>query len=343
MRRATFIVLLAAVALFVVTARGRDEISTPIPDAAAPGPAYAQDRRSLGAAIAVWPLRDDEAYRAAFAEYFDSLTPENVMKWEQIHPSRTRFDFDETDRLVEWAGRHAKRVRGHPLVWDQQLPRWLTSGKRNPVEVRRILIDHVTALVARYKGRVESWDVINEPFEDDGDWSPTLFYKALRERYVEVSLRAARAADPDARLFINELAAERPGHKQDALFELVRDLKVRGVPIDGVGFQNHTSADKAPSRRELERTIRRFAGLGLDVEITEMDVTLATGAPAGRQSGPYADAAAACSAVPRCTGLTVWGVTDRYHWLGREKRALLFDDEGAAKPARDPLLAAFTR
>ena len=340
-RRLLVLILLAAAGLVVYSAAQRHSVSAPVPDDPAGGPRFEAGRPALGAAVTIAPLRTDAGYRASYAETFDSLTPENEMKWERVQPSIARFTFGDADRIVEWAQRHGKRVRGHPLVWDQQIPGWLASGRFSAGRLERLVREHVTRMVRRYRGRVESWDVVNEPFEDDGTWSQTLFHNVLGDRFVEIAFRAARAADPDARLFLNELAAERAGPKQAALFRLVKDFKARGVPIDGVGFQNHTEADDAPTGRELARTIARFAALGLDVEITEMDVAIPPGSDPLDQARTFAAAARACRDQPRCTGLTVWGVGDRYHWLGPAKRAVLFDSAGRPKPARDALLAAW--
>lgn len=340
MRRFLIVLALAAAGFFAYAATQRGTTSAPIPDVADKGPRTDRGARAFGAAVTIEPLRSDATYRERFASTFDSLTPENEMKWEQLQPSVARFTFADADRIVEWAERHGKRVRGHPLVWDQQMPAWLATGRWSAAQLEDIVRKHVTRVVERYQGRVESWDVVNEPFEDDGSWSQTLFYNVLRERFVEIAFRAARAADPDARLFLNELAAERKGPKQDALFDLVQDLKARGVPIDGVGFQNHTEAGEAPSQRELMRTLERFAALGLDVEITEMDVEAPAPGDDAQQAEAYAAAARACTAIRRCTGLTVWGVTDRYHWLGADRRAALFAADGRPKPARAALRAA---
>lgn len=343
MRRALFVVLLVVGGLVLYAAAQRGSVSAPVPDEPVKGPAFKPGRRALGAAVAIGPLRGDATYRSAYAQTFDSLTPENEMKWERVQPSITRFTFGDADRLVEWAVRHGKRVRGHPLVWDQQIPGWLAERSWKARDLQKVVRDHVNRVVRRYRGRVESWDVVNEPFEGDGSWSTTLFHNVLGDGFVEDAFRVARAADPHARLFLNELGAERPGPKQDALFELVKALKGRGAPIDGVGFQNHTEAATAPTRKELARTIDRFAALGVDVEITEMDVRLGAGDPAAAQAGPYVDAALACQAAARCTGLTVWGVTDKYSWVGSDERATLFDAQGHPKPAHDALLRAWGR
>ena len=296
----------------------------PLPEGGAPAPRY---EKPLGAAVSLDPARQDEAYRDAFLRTFSSLTPENAMKWSIVHPQPGKWDFEEADALVDMAGRTGRRVRGHPLVWDQQLPGWAGGG-----DVEANLREHVRTLASRYRGRIEQWDAVNEPLEDDGSLTPNPFQEALGERWIDLVFRIAREADPKARLFLNEIAAER-GAKFRGLIALARRLKRRGVPIDGIGLQNHTTSDDFPSRRVLERDFAQIAALGLHVEITEMDVE-------GAAPEAYAAAAEACAAARNCTGLTVWGVTDRWSWIGEDKAPLPFDADGNPKPALRALARA---
>ena len=292
----------------------------------------------IGAAVSWVRLRDDPGLRALVAREFDSVTPENEQKMAFVQPRQGTFAFAEADALVDAARARGKRVRGHTLVWHQQNPAWLTARPWTADELRLVLADHVGTVAAHFRGRVDTWDVVNEPLEDDGTlraggapWLPV-----LGPSYIETALRAARAADPSARLFINELAAERPGPKLDALVALAAGLKARGVPLDGIGLQNHTTAGGFPDRGALVATMRRFAALGLDVEITEMDVVSRTPA---EQAPAYLEAAAACAAVEACTRITVWGLSDADSWLGPAAQALPFDAALRPKPAWTALTA----
>lgn len=342
MRRGLTVVVAIGVAVAGVTllarvreAREREPVTLP-----AAQTAWA---RPLGAAVTLGPLRSDGAYRRALGETFSSLTPENEMKWERLEPRRGAYDFADADALVATAGRDGRRVRGHPLVWDQQLPAWLTARRWRAAELEAVVAAHVRRVVSRYRGRVAVWDVVNEPFEDDGSWTPSVFHRVLGERFVAVAFRAARRADPRARLFLNEIAAEHEGPKARALERLVVGLKRSGVPIDGVGLQNHTTDRGFPDRARLEEVMRRYARHGLDVEITEMDVALPAGAPPAAAVPAYRAAAEACASAANCAGLTVWGVTDRHSWLGAAKRPLLFDGGGRPKPAYGAVRAALGR
>ena len=333
-RRAWVVVasaLILAGAFAIVLALVIEKATGPIPLPADSGPRYEPDRRALGAAVAISPLRTDGRYRDLFAAGYESLTPENAMKWNALQPRRGDFEFVQSDRLVDWAQALGKRVRGHPLVWDQQLPPWLTEEQWSAAELEQVLREHVRTIVRRYRGRIESWDVVNEPFEDDGTWTRNVFFNALGTRYVTIAFEAAQAADPDARLFLNELAGEREGPKQRALLRLAAGLRAAG--LDGVGYQNHTNAASFPTRDELVDALQRVTALDLDVEITEMDVEVGgSDGPVARQPAAYRAAVRACLAVARCTGLTVWGVTDATSWLGADKRPLPFDADGRPKP-----------
>ncbi|MEX2253543.1 MAG: endo-1,4-beta-xylanase [Thermoleophilaceae bacterium] len=312
---------------------------------------HAPDRdsyaRPLGAALREGPARDDPDYLAAFVTTFTSMTPENALKWEVVQPERGEFDFGRADALVEAARRTGKRVRGHTLVWDQQLPAWVADGGLEPSQLAAVLREHVSAVVGRYRGRVAEWDVVNEPFEADGSWTRSVWYRVLGKRYVSIAFRAARRADPGARLFLNEAGAERPAPRARALRELARELRRGEVPIDGVGFQNHTTTGGYPRQAELLRTFRSYGRLGLATAITEMDVAVppgpATPKTLAMQARAYANAARACRRAERCTGLTVWGVSDRYSWKGAAAQPLPIDRVGRPKPALRALLGALER
>lgn len=331
--------VLAAVVVVAIVGRHRGGGAIPVP---ATVPAPPPVTRPLGAALDADHARHDTVYRDDFLSTFGSLTPENAMKWNAVEPHRGEFDFGDADALVDFAQQTRRRVRGHTLVWDEQLPGWVTDHVWKPADLTKALTTHIDTILGRYRGRVESWDVVNEPLDDNGSLTRHVFERTLGPRYIDVAFRLAHAADPEARLFLNEIAAELPSPKQDALVALVRGLKQRGVPIDGVGLQDHTSAGGAPSQATLEHTMRRFTSMGLDVEITELDVQLNRGPrvadPLAAQARAYAAAGAACAATPRCTGVTVWGVTDRWSWEGAAARPLLFDADGRAKPARAALL-----
>ncbi|MDN0195173.1 endo-1,4-beta-xylanase [Streptomyces sp. S.PNR 29] len=269
---------------------------------------------------------------------FNALTPGNAMKWGSVEPARGTFDWAEADRIVDFAEAHGQQVRGHTLVWHSQNPGWLTNGTWTSAQLSRLLNDHIATEVGRYKGRLAAWDVVNEPFNEDGTYRETLWYNGLGADYIAQALTAARAADPSAKLYINDYNVEGVGAKSTALYNLVKSLKERGVPIDGVGLQAHLILGQVPST--LQQNIQRFADLGVDVAITELDIRMqlpATEAKLAQQAAEYKAVMNACLAVSRCVGVTVWGFTDSDSWIPDtfpgQGAATPYDENYAPKPA----------
>jgi endo-1,4-beta-xylanase len=284
------------------------------------------------------------SYVDTFLRHFRALTPENEMKMEVLRPQRARWRFAPADRLVGFARAHDKAVRGHTLVWHSQLPHWVMREPWSRDALRGYLRDYVHTVVGHFRGRVREWDVVNEPLDDHGRLRRSLWLEVIGPGYVADALRWAREADPAARLLINEHGVEWPNEKTQGLVALVRRLLAADVPLDGIGFQMHVTTAAFPSERQLAAGLRRFATLGLEVQITEMDVstTETAGGVAGRlraQADVYAQAARACAAEPRCARFGIWGVCDAASWIGAERRPLLFDTAYRAKPAWDAVSA----
>jgi endo-1,4-beta-xylanase len=295
-------------------------------------------RVQLGTALNWATAKVDVAYANAAVREFDAFTPENEMKMSVVEPEPGRFAFGAADQLVNFAMANGKQVRGHALVFDKQTPAWV-ARTLDANQVIGEMRDYIRAIVTRYKDRVHEWDVVNEAFDGNGRYRETFWYQRLGPRFVELAFQFAREADPTAKLYYNEYVAERPGRQRDAVYNLARNLKQRGL-IDGVGLQMHTALQEAPTEQQLEDTMRLYQGLGIEVQITEMDVLAKRdGDPAtladrlAQQAGIYAAAARACEHVSACTRLTVWGVGDRYSWLGMDQLPLLLDADLQPKPA----------
>src|SRR5712691_926262 len=229
-------------------------------------------RLRIGAAVDLSALTREARYASALADQFDSVTAENAMKWGPIQPEPQVWRFEPADALIAFARVHRMRVRGHALVWHNQLPRWVTE-QMNRDELAAALEAHVTGAVAHFRGMVAAWDVVNEALSDSGDrLRPSLFEQRLGDGYIAQAFRAARAADPEALLFYNDFGAEGLGQKSDRVFALVKALRAAGVPVDGVGLQMHLDAARHPSVGDIRANIHRLGELGLVVEITEMDL-----------------------------------------------------------------------
>ncbi|MGN9759282.1 endo-1,4-beta-xylanase [Streptomyces sp. SD31] len=269
---------------------------------------------------------------------FNALTPGNAMKWGSVEPTRGNFDWAEADQIVAFAEAHGQQVRGHTLVWHSQNPSWLTNGSWTSAELSELMNDHIALEVGRYKGRLATWDVVNEPFNEDGTYRQTLWYNGLGADYIAQALTAARAADPSAKLYINDYNVEGVNAKSTALYNLVKSLKERGVPIDGVGLQAHLILGQVPST--MQQNIQRFADLGVDVAITELDIRMqlpSDSAKLTQQAADYKAVMNACLAVSRCVGVTVWGFTDSDSWIPStfpgQGAATPYDENYAPKPA----------
>jgi endo-1,4-beta-xylanase len=294
----------------------------------------------VGTAVQTSLLSGDATYAATFERHFDYVTAEWEMKWDVLEPLPGEFDFSRGDRIVDFAAARGIEVKGHTLIWHQQLPSWIEE--LSPPELRIAFEDHVREVAGHFAGRVHAWDVVNEAVADDGSGlRDTPFLAGLGPGYVADAFRLARAADPRALLFYNDYGAEGLGAKSDRVYELVRDLVQEGAPIGGVGLQMHVSAGGYPPPADVAANMRRLAELGLVVQITEMDVRI-SGLSGGfdarlqRQREVYRELVAVCVAQPACHAVSFWGFTDAHSWIDDffgPDDPLLFDAQYRPKPA----------
>jgi endo-1,4-beta-xylanase len=317
------------------------------------------DHAGLLVGTAVRPkLLLEPAYAVTLAREFNMVEPEDVMKWETIHPAPEVFDFSQGDRLVAFAASHQMKARGHTLVWHQQNPMWLTEAHYSPEQLTHILEQHIKTVVGHYRGKVFAWDVVNEAFDEGrntGKLRSTIWYDqpgiGRAEKgyaYIEDCFRWAHAADPDALLFYNDVEAEAMNLKSDAIYAMVKDFRQRGVPIGGVGLQMHLFT-LHPDVGSISANIARLTALGVQVHITELDVSLrvdsaenASSADLVQQGDAYRQIAAACLTHSGCRAIQTWGFTDKYSWIGSHSKhtqgaALIFDREYRPKPAYEAL------
>ncbi|GAB7041976.1 MULTISPECIES: endo-1,4-beta-xylanase [Catenuloplanes] len=287
----------------------------------------------------------EPAYKNIADTEFNLVVAENAMKWSETEPSRNSFSYAAGDAVADYAASGGKELYGHTLVWHQQYPGWV-DGISSGTDLLAAMRNHITNVAGHYAGQVVAWDVVNEAFEDNGSRRQSIFQQRIGNSYIEEAFRAARAADPAAKLCINDYSTDAINAKSTAIYNLVQDFKARGVPIDCVGFQAHLILGQVPS--DLQANLQRFANLGVDVRITELDVRLPTPADASElatQRSDYQKVFTACTNVARCTGVTVWGITDRYSWVPDVfpgyGAALIWDDNYARKPAYDGAAAGF--
>ncbi|KUO06970.1 1,4-beta-xylanase [Streptomyces sp. DSM 15324] len=293
--------------------------------------AAAGSGRYFGTAVAAGRM-GDSTYSAILDREFKMITPENEMKWDAIEPSRGSFTFAAADSIVSHASAHGQRMRGHTLVWHSQLPNWVKSIT-DADTLRAVMKNHITQEMTHYKGKIYAWDVVNEAFADGGSGRhrSSVFQDVLGNGFIEEAFRTARNADPSAKLCYNDYNIENwSDAKTQGVYRMVKDFKARGVPIDCVGFQSHFGSSGPPA--SFQTTLSNFAALGVDVQLTELDIAQAS-------ATSYTKAVEACMNVARCTGITVWGIRDSDSWRTGEN-PLLFDAGGNKKPAYSAVLTA---
>lgn len=299
----------------------------------------------IGSAVSYSALTNDATYAQILGEQFSSITPENEMKWASVEPQQGVFAFGQADAEVQFAQQHGQRVRGFTLVWNNQLPNWLTSGTFTPAQLAALLKKHIFDEAGHFSGEIWQWDVVNEPFNGDGTLLNTIWEQALGPNYIADALMWTHQADPEAKLYINEFNIEFPGPKVDAMYNLVKSLLAQGVPIDGVGFETHLGLQFGLP--DILPNLQRFAALGLEVSITEMDVRMilpATPALLAQQASWYNTVMQDCIAVRSCVDFTVWEYTDKYSWIPGffkgQGAADIYDVNLQPKPAYYSLLNA---
>jgi endo-1,4-beta-xylanase len=294
---------------------------------------------------------------------FGSMTPENAMKMGPIHPEPNRYAWQDPDAIVAFAQKNGMKVRGHALCWHNQTPKWFFTDSTGKQVGREVLLarlkQHINDVVGRYKGKIYAWDVVNEAVPDTGTsiYRLTKFYEIVGEDYIEKAFEYAHDADPDAKLFYNDYNTESSA-KREKIYQLLKKLKAKKVPIHGVGLQGHWSIYE-PTAQELEKSIKQFASLGLAVQITELDVSVhpkeherraKKAADTGELTAEMVEKQAAQYKMlfdvlrkykGTVTGVTFWNISDKYTWLdnfpvpNRKDYPLLFDQNYKPKKAFD--------
>jgi endo-1,4-beta-xylanase len=318
---------------------------------------------------------EDPVAAAIVPRHFNSVTPENLLKWEKVHPEVDRFDFPPADRFVAYAEHHGMFAVGHTLLWHQQTPAAVFTGPDGKPLTREALLarlrTHIETVAGRYRGRIKGWDVVNEAVDEDGSLRRSKWLEIIGEDYIARAFEFARKADPGAELYYNDYNLWKPAKRAGAL-RIVKQLKAQGLRVDGIGEQGHWLLS-VPSLEEIDRMLAEIGAAGLKTHITELDVDVLPrddgmygadldakakyraetnvyphGLPAEKQqelAKRYADIFRLFvkhrDTVAR---VTFWGVTDRTTWLhnfpvpGRVNYPLLWDREGQPKPALEAVV-----
>jgi endo-1,4-beta-xylanase len=297
------------------------------------GSAASGTGRYFGTAVSASKL-SDSVYTGILSREFSMITPENEMKIDATEPSQNQFSYGNADRIVAQATSQGARLRGHTLAWHSQQPGWMQSMEGSAL--RSAMLNHVTQVATHYQGKIYAWDVVNEAFADGSSGARRdSNLQRTGNDWIEAAFRAARAADANAKLCYNDYNTDDWNQaKTQAVYRMVQDFKSRGVPIDCVGFQSHFNSN-SPVPSNYQTTLQSFANLGVDVQITELDVEGSGTA----QANNFRTVTQACLAVARCTGMTVWGIRDTDSWRA-SATPLLFDGNGQKKAAYTAVLDA---
>ncbi|HEX2927024.1 MAG TPA: endo-1,4-beta-xylanase [Ruminiclostridium sp.] len=283
-------------------------------------------------------MSDSSTFLSTATAEFNLVTPENCMKWDATEPSQNSFNFSEGDKLVNWAQSNNFKVHGHALVWHNQTPSWVQNLSASAMQ--SAMNNHIDKVMGHYKGKIPLWDVVNEAFEDNGSYRNSFWYKTLGKSFIENAFVRARAADPNAKLIYNDYNLEYTGNKSNAAYNMLKDFKSRNIPVDGIGFQMHLDIQYPIDYDDFAKNLQRFADLGLEIYITEMDVRVSSNPSSAElqtQASYYKNIIQKCIAQPAVKGIQVWGFTDKYSWVpgtfqGRGA-ALIFDSNYNPKPS----------
>lgn len=306
------------------------------------------------------------------ARQFNSITPENVMKSMFVQPTKGSFQFDLTDKYVAYGEKHNLFIHGHTLIWHSQLAPWMNQIK-DSIEMKAFMKNHITALVSRYKGKINSWDVVNEALNEDGSLRKSVFLNTIGESYLIDAFKLAATADPKTDLYYNDYNLCDPAKRAGAV-KLIQTLQSNGAKIDGIGMQGHWKLDK-PSLEEIEKSIITYSNLGIKVAITEFDINVLPSpwdivgadvnqkAAASEKMNPYSTSlpdavqtqlAERYKAIfkiflkykDKISRVTFWGASDGQSWLndwpieGRTNYPLPFDRNLEPKKAYFSILEA---
>jgi endo-1,4-beta-xylanase len=297
-------------------------------------------------------LGSDANYTSILGQQYSIVTPENEMKWQATEPSQNSFTYSQGDAIVAYAKKANQHVRGHNLCWGESNPTWLTNGGFSGQQLQSILQNHINNVMNHYKGQLYSWDVVNEAVSDSNPSFPSNYLKTnvwypSVPNYVDLAFQWARAADPHVKLFYNDYGAEGSGAKSDAVYNMLASMKQRGIPVDGVGLQYHVSLGYTPNINDVVNNIKRLNALGLEVQITELDVSFSGGngneaSELQSQASIYGAVLNACLTAHNCSAFVSWGFTDKYTWLGSNEQPLPFNANYQPKPAFNTLASTLS-
>ena len=286
-------------------------------------------------------LNNDVTYAKIGAEQYNLVTAENGCKWSATEPQENKFDFTQCDYIYYFAKNNSMIFRGHNLCWGVYNPNWLTQGGFSPDQLKQILQNHITTVMQHYsENNAYSWDVVNEAVSDSPSpgniYKTNVWYPAIPD-YVDLAFQYAKQANPDTKLFYNDynilMDSTWMKTKSDTVYQMIKNMTSKGIKVDGIGFQAHVKASMYPLNYDsIVSNFQRFADLGLEIHVTEMDVSDPQNDQT-LQANMYNTVLRACRAVKSCKSFETWGYTDKYTWLGESNHPLPFDQNEQPKQA----------
>lgn len=314
-------------------------------------------KRLFGSAVDSSLLEKEKTYTEIIKREFSVIVPVDELKFKSIQPSKGVFDFERMDKIVQFAKTNGMKVRGFAPVWPnpKALPGWIKNNNFSADQLRKILKDHIQTIFSHYKNSneiFECWEVANEVFNIEGQFKDSV-WSAIEpdpKNFLKLVFTWAHEANPKAKLFYNEAGHEFSGKKADVIYEALKELKAGGIPIHGIGFQMHLGWGEAFNATDLKTTFRKFADLGLEIHITELDFPIEdknmSSSSLQDQAKKYFDVVSSCLSEPKCTTIVTWGFTDKYSWIPLFKpgfgRATYLDENYSPKPAYFSLVKAFS-
>jgi len=301
----------------------------------------------LGVAVDQTELNFNEAYEQIVSQQFNSITPENIFKPQYLQPVQDQFSWEAADQLVAYCMDHDMRLHGHTLIWHNQLPFWMEQFQGSPETWEQMMKTHIQTVVKHFKGKVTSWDVVNEAIEDDGSFRENIWLANIGESYIEKAFQYAHEAESAVKLFYNDYSLSAKRKKRDAVIELLNSLREKGIRVDGIGLQMHI-AHNYPSNNAIAKALEEVWENDYLIHISELDIAIN---PLGRemptastsrlikQAEKYKAVFEAYQEVPADYqhGISIWGISDRDSWIpsffGRDDYPLLFDAMYQPKPA----------
>jgi len=284
-----------------------------------------------------WNMPDTATYTKIAEREFNILTPENQMKFDAIHPDRNVFNFGPAEYHVIFAMTRNMKVHGHNLIWGDQLPEWVGDesqwDRSNLLGMMSYHIENVAGHFneGNFKGQISIWDVVNEAFDEAGNYKKSIWHNVIGDDYIEEAFKNARKADPGAKLIYNDYNIETENPKSQKVYDMVKDFKNRGIPIDGVGIQMHRILSDFDDDfyESFARNMKRFADLGVEVFISEMSISISshpTSLELFGQALVYRNILDLCLSQHACKGLQIWGLTDKYSWPEQRNPTILDQD-----------------